>query len=858
TNVASAISFKKGTDNVPFTAAVSSDGKTIMVTPDAELAPSTAYVCSIIDNALKFTLDGSSVAGVSSAFTTGTTPAMVVYTDFDGTSSVTMLEALGDPVGATDTITGSNGNSTNVLSWVKGSSWWGYERIKLKLANPIDLSQDKVFSFDIYSENDTRVRFMLSPDGTEKDDDNHKREANVIGGQWQTLYFEFSSADLAGESINYLLVYGDLGGSGATFLFDNISGPELLTLPIVTSPANASEGLSIYTSSLSITSEVAMRKINDSEIIDPSELVFMKKGSEAFMDYTAKISSDKKTINFELNTTLEVASSYTFGILNDLIELNDDKQSVVNDLVSTFTTETDAPVDSVMLANYEEIDLLEFASWNSSATFAKVMNPDKSGINVSDSVGEFTWLKSGETNIGVPLDESINFLATPYVRMKVWAENPIDVTVKFENQAEYWVNREVSTQVEDGQTGQWTELLFDFSNTVPTNLNKILIYIDGTGDYSAANMKYYFDDIQVSRTAPQLKTKYSPETGETGITTLASYSIISNLAFGLMDADSELTGDTLASFYTLRKTDANGAIIASVCTVNGGKNSLSITPLSPLDAHTQYWFGIEDNTLRYPALKQNISGLSSTFTTGDAAAMVVYEDFDGNTMTEVVDAMGDPAGAINTLAADPDPSSGLNFCAQWDKETSWSGWERIHIELTDPVNFNKDQIFSLRVYSPKITNVRFKLGTEKGNEGGKAIEKDAYITDTAQWQTLHFGFMANEIPDTTFKHIFIYIAGGVAESATFFIDDLKGPALDDGTAIPSVKGENSLAVYPNPATDRLYISDAKDGDVLELFNSSGQLLKHTLIVGQSVSISDMHTGMYIIRVNDKFTKFIKE
>ncbi len=858
-NLASVVSFKKGTEDVVFSVAVNSDSTKIIVTPASLLDANTVYVCSVTDNALQYTLDNSAVTGLSTSFTTGDAPAMEVYTDFDGMSSVVKIESLGDPAGALDTVAGGNGNTTQALQWAKGGSWWGYERVRMELANPVDLSGDKIFAFDVYSENDTRVRLIISPDGEEKDDATHKRELDIVGGQWTTVYFDYADSDLSGEAIKYLLLYGDLGGSGATLLFDNVKGPALLSLPIVTSPQDGSTEVSVYTSKVTISSEVAMRHIDDSEITDPSSLVMMKKAGADFSDYTAMISGDKKVITLELNEMLDENTSYTFGIKDDMVELEDNNSSVVNGIMSTFTTEVQAPADSVMLADYETVNLTAFGSWNGSATFAKVENPDKIGINVSDSVGEFTWLKSDQTNIGAELDAAINFLATPYLRIKVWADAPVTVTAKFENSSEWWVNREIHTQVEAGQTGKWSELFFDFSGTEPSNLNKILIYIDAAGDHSTANKKYYFDDVYFSHKAPELVTKYSPESAATGVSTLSTYSIISNLAFGLMDADAELNADTLATMLMLRKTDMNGEIVPSFVAVNDAKNTLSVTPLMPLDAQTTYWFGLKDDVLRYPALKQNAKGLSSTFTTGDATAMVVYEDFDGNTMTEVVDAMGDPAGAINTLASDPDPSSMLNFCAQWDKGITWGGWERMHIELTDPVDFSKGQIFSMRIYSPKETYVRFKLGTEKGNEGGKSIEVDAQVSDTAQWQTLYFGFNADEIPDTTFTHIFIYVDGGVAEANTFYIDDLKGPELDDATSsIRSVNAVEALEMYPNPATDILYLSDLKAGEKVMFFNLSGQLIKEIVSADKALDISSIERGVYLVKAGNHVAKLIKE
>ena len=109
-----------------------------------------------------------------------------------------------------------------------------------------------------------------------------------------------------------------------------------------------------------------------------------------------------------------------------------------------------------------------FNSWNSSASFAKVTNPDVSTGNPSAFVGQFT---SGDDNgIGIGVIDPTTIFTTPfdlstlsYFKMKVWTSEPISVTLHIENSPDYGNYIERTEIVTSEQLNQWVELTFDFS-----------------------------------------------------------------------------------------------------------------------------------------------------------------------------------------------------------------------------------------------------------------------------------------------------------------------------------------------------------------------------------------------------------
>ena len=140
---------------------------------------------------------------------------------------------------------------------------------------------------------------------------------------------------------------------------------------------------------------------------------------------------------------------------------------------------------------------INFVSWNNSSSFEKVNNPNPDSNNNSEFVGKFT--AGYDNGIGIGSDDFSSFFnmgELSYFKMKVWADNPIDVKLKLENGPD-WGNHnyEASASLTASQVNQWTELTFDFSGVDDILLNKIVVYMDPSGNYTSEGDVYYFDDI---------------------------------------------------------------------------------------------------------------------------------------------------------------------------------------------------------------------------------------------------------------------------------------------------------------------------------------------------------------------------
>jgi hypothetical protein len=83
------------------------------------------------------------------------------------------------------------------------------------------------------------------------------------------------------------------------------------------------------------------------------------------------------------------------------------------------------------------------------------------------------------------------------------------------------------------------------------------------------------------------------------------------------------------------------------------------------------------------------------------------------------------------------------------------------------------------------------------------------------------------------------------------------------SAVQNVSTKNTLSVFPNPAFDKLFISDMTSAIQTELWNTSGVRLKKTMLQkDETLDISDLIPGIYLLHVisregNTQSARFVK-
>ncbi len=73
--------------------------------------------------------------------------------------------------------------------------------------------------------------------------------------------------------------------------------------------------------------------------------------------------------------------------------------------------------------------------------------------------------------------------------------------------------------------------------------------------------------------------------------------------------------------------------------------------------------------------------------------------------------------------------------------------------------------------------------------------------------------------------------------------------------------DQEISVYPNPASDIIYLKNMTEtGMYLSIYKIDGNLIQREIIsdANQSVDISNLTKGIYIVRINNRTIKLIKE
>jgi hypothetical protein len=732
--------------------------------------------------------------------------------------------------------------------------------------SPFDLTSLSYFKMKIFALEEVTLTFHLenSPDWGNF----HEVSASVGPdelNQWVELTFDFSGITNIFMNNIVIKVSGTDWVVGDYLFFDDITGPELYTSPaFIYNPENGSTEISVG-AIMDIETNDKFYDPGAVTITDFSNKVALRVDDENGEDipFEATISNDSK-ITITPDNDLDYLTTYWFGAIDN--SMYHSNGSSVTGVGATFTTKEAVSGDiNVMLIDYETPETsIPFESWGS-AGFAQTPNPAPDDVNPSSNVGQFThpggeWSSTIETS---PELDVIDFAETPYWNVKVWADKAINIVFKLQNNVNWWENTEFTYSLSEDETNQWVQLSFNFSGVTANNYNRIQMWFDGnTEGGSEAGDVYYFDDIEKSSVPPPAVVVFTPETGSSDVLQYSQLTITSNFAFVNNDGSNI---QNPVSVLELKENNNSGASVPFYATISENNNTFTIVPVEVLSTGGTYWFGVQDGAVVFDENQQSVSGINSTFTvtSNPMPNMEVYEDFDGNSQCLVVESLGDPAGVYNLAALDP--SGDDNTVIEWTKGSSWSGWERVHFQLSAPFDGTLDDVFSFRVFSPVTTGIRFKLADatedweQTGNyETGSEAFPDPLIVIENQWQTFYLNI--SDLADgVNFDHIFIFIGRGDGEpgvGSTFYIDDLMGPALQGSASINDFES-NEVVLYPNPAKDIIFIKNVSGDTLIKIYDINGRLIRETNTNSNSISISDLNRGFYFINVNGQVKKIIK-
>jgi hypothetical protein len=83
------------------------------------------------------------------------------------------------------------------------------------------------------------------------------------------------------------------------------------------------------------------------------------------------------------------------------------------------------------------------------------------------------------------------------------------------------------------------------------------------------------------------------------------------------------------------------------------------------------------------------------------------------------------------------------------------------------------------------------------------------------------------------------------------------------TGFSEHRGKEEIGLFPNPVSDKLFLSGISGSPEVSIFSLNGSLIRTTRLNGNETTVGDLLPGVYVIRIGEEregrsFRKFIKE
>ena len=605
--------------------------------------------------------------------------------------------------------------------------------------------------------------------------------------QWVSVSIEFDTDDILLNKYGIFFT-GSNNATGNVYYVDDLTTPATYTTnQLAFVPGNEETNVS-RTTDITIYTNKGLMNSDASELTNEilQSIISLKENNSSgnSLEFNASINSEKNNITVDPDESFNFESTYFISLDETAIKYNDDTSVIAES--ATFTVEE--RVSNQMLIDFEapETDAT-WTSWGSSAGFTKIDNPDKSGINISEKVGQYTvpsgdeGLENGDVN-GSKLT-FFDYGVTPYFRVKVWVDKPVTVGMQLQNNPDWGNNPSGVKNILVEETNQWVELVYNFSALEATQHNRVQIYFDrDKSGGSTAGDVYYFDDIHKGDTPPEGVTALIPDDGSTEISIFSTLSINGSLAYTNLDG-TDITNPE--SHVELRENNQTGELVPTKVALSEDGLAFHIIPIEPLNPNLTYWYGIKENTTSYVGENEAINNVFVTFSTENVIVptFVIYDEHHGDEdLTSLIELYGE-SGTTASLDEVIDPDDNTNFVLQYNKSEETGGWSSVHYQLDRAIDFSTGNVFSVKVKASSPCWVRFKLSSDVTDWVGTWDETDSNVFLSGEFQTLFFDFqeLFAEEPDkdrSNYTHIKIFINGGDSTPATFYLDDLRGPSLE--------------------------------------------------------------------------------
>lgn len=124
------------------------------------------------------------------------------------------------------------------------------------------------------------------------------------------------------------------------------------------------------------------------------------------------------------------------------------------------------------------------------------------------------------------------------------------------------------------------------------------------------------------------------------------------------------------------------------------------------------------------------------------------------------------------------------------------------------------------------------------------------------------GFLVNTLNKITFSGGSLLLKTTDTPLNTYLISDIRKLTFGVYSGFSAISIDpTALVVYPNPATNFIYLKNSPEGEInITVFRLDGAVLISKKLKNglEQIDVSNLSKGLYLLRVNNKTLKFMKQ
>jgi hypothetical protein len=528
----------------------------------------------------------------------------------------------------------------------------------------------------------------------------------------------------------------------------------------------------------------------------------------------------------------------------------------------------------------------------SGASGIVISNPQKSGINTSDSVAQIIRnggdLWAGSTLL---LDSIIDLTSQWHMSMKLYTTAPIGTRVKLALEGP---TSSTSLDVLTTASGTWETLSWNFDGQ-PNDFDKLSFMFDfGNIGNGSASSTFLFDDVQ-QITGPALPTPVPTSLPIDFEASVMTSDFINEFgAFGSVVTNPHMSGTNTSAtvghiiksggapwartkliltnymdFSTLSSISMKVYTDAPVGTVLKLKvESTTSGAANERDAFTTVSGGWATYTWDFagdPPVYNVLTFMYGYGTIGDASATSTF------LIDDITQVTGPPPAPTASLPIDFEDAVNTSYFLDFDGagaqvignpekgndnpsdsvgqiiRNGGQIWAGSKLELDQTIDFSSLGFISMRVFTQAPIGTLVKLKLE--GTGGLETEVDVMTTVSGTWETLKYDFTGQ--PNVYNSLVFMFDFGAVGDSSqnsTFLFDDITQTNSSGNIGIETISEADRFRTFPNPAKNRLTFTSARSTiETITLIDLNGNQVAvyYPNSPDFTLDVADLSSGVYV-------------